>query len=432
MHTAHGRTAWLVWAAGLFVYSVATMHRASLGAAGLEAAEHFGTTPGIVSAFVVLQLSTYTLAQVPAGAMLDRYGSRVMLVAGAVAVGGGQVMLALVDDLPLAFAARVLFGIGDACILNSVIRLLPNWFEPRAVPMLSQITGMGGALGQIGSVFLVLPLIVHLGWTNGLLAASGLSVFAVVLALFVRNAPPGAEKALAAGRFRDIPRQILEVVKHPATQLGFWIHFTSGFPFMAFIFMWGMPYLIVGQGMSRSQAAVLMSLFSVTAIVVGPVVGTLTARHPLRRSTLALLLIGATAITWAVVLAWPSRAPWLLLLVLVVVLAAGGPGTAIGFDFPRTALPSDRLGAATGVVIAGGFVGGTLLILAMGLFLDAVSAGQPYTAAHLRQAWLLQVPFLVAGLVGIFVSRRRLRREMASRGVIVPSWREVAERLRRS
>ena len=48
MHTAYGRTAWLVWAAGIFVYAVAMMHRASLGAAGLEAAEHFGTTPGIV------------------------------------------------------------------------------------------------------------------------------------------------------------------------------------------------------------------------------------------------------------------------------------------------------------------------------------------------------------------------------------------------
>ncbi|MFT3888462.1 MAG: MFS transporter [Arachnia sp.] len=430
MQSAHGRKAWLVWGAGLFVYAITLMHRASLGMAGLEAAAHFGTTPGIVSTFVVLQLSTYALAQVPAGALLDRYGSRVMLVSGSVAVGLGQVMLGLVDDLPLAFAARIFFGLGDACIFNSVIRLLPSWFEPRTVPILSQVTGMAGALGQILSVVLVLPLIVHLGWTTGLLSAAALSLAAAVVAFQVRDTPPGVPRAVVVDRFRDMPRRMLEVSRHPATQLGFWVHFTSGFSFTAFLFMWGMPYLLVGQGLTRPQAQGLLTVFSVAAMLVGPIVGALTARHPLRRSNLALLLIGATAAVWMLVLAWPGRAPWLLLLLLVLVLAAGGPGTAIGFDFPRTSLPGERLGAATGIVIAGGFVGGTLLILLMGIYLDVAAAGQAYTAQHLREAWLLQAPFFVVGLTGMFISRRRLRRLMAERGVVVPSWREVARRLR--
>lgn len=74
MQTVYGRKAWLVWAASIVVYIVAMMHRSSLGVAGLKAAEHFGTTAGIVSTFVVLQLTTYALAQLPAGALLDRYG----------------------------------------------------------------------------------------------------------------------------------------------------------------------------------------------------------------------------------------------------------------------------------------------------------------------------------------------------------------------
>ncbi len=48
MQTAYGRKAWLVWAASIVVYIVAMMHRSSLGVAWLEAAEHFGTTVGIV------------------------------------------------------------------------------------------------------------------------------------------------------------------------------------------------------------------------------------------------------------------------------------------------------------------------------------------------------------------------------------------------
>ena len=157
----------------------------------------------------------------------------------------------------------------------------------------------------------------------------------------------------------------------------------------------------------------------------------LTAWHPLRRSTLSLLVVWSEILVWILVLAWPGRAPLPVLVLLVIVLAVAGPGTGIGFDFPRTTLPAQRLGAANGIVITGAFLGGTLLTLAMGVFLDAVAGGQPYTADHLRWAWLLQAPFFAVGIIGILVTRRRLRELQAKEGVVVPSWREVVERIRR-
>lgn len=428
---AHGHTAWVVWGVGLFGYAVAVMHRASLGVAGLEAAQHFGTTPGIVSTFVVLQLATYALAQVPVGALLDRLGSRFMLTAGSLAIGSGQVLLALADELPMAYGARVLLGIGDACMFNSVLRLLPRWFEPRAIPILSQVTGMAAAVGQIASVAVVLPLIQDLGWRNGLLiSASVCAVAALASMLWVRNMPPGEHSAVVVDRIREMPGKIAGVTRHPATQLGFWIHFTSGFSMNAFLFMWGMPYLVVGQGLSQLQAGGLLATLSVASMIAGPVVGALTARHPLRRSNLALLVIGGLMVSWAAVLLWPGRAPAVLLFALMIMLAVAGPGTGIGFDFPRTSLPHTRLGAANGIVITGGFTGGTALILLMGVFLDWLARGQPYTAEQLRLAWALQLPFFVAGITGILLSRRRLRALMAAEGVIVPTWREVARRIR--
>lgn len=71
------------------------------------------------------------------------------------------------------------------------------------------------------------------------------------------------------------------------------------------------------------------------------------------------------------------------------------------------------------------------MILAIGLFLDAVGQGQPYTATQLTWAMALQFPLFAVGLTGIFVARSRLRRRMVSEGVVVPSWREVAKRYRR-
>ena len=42
----------------------------------------------------------------------------------------------------------------------------------------------------------------------------------------------------------------------------------------------------------------------------------------------------------------------------------------------------------------------------------------------------LQFTFFAVGLIGIFSTRHRLRTMMRPHGVIVPTWREVAERIR--
>lgn len=428
-----GRAAWAVWGTGVLAYAVAVMHRSSLGVAGLEAADHFETTAGVISTFVVLQLAVYAVAQVPVGALLDRLGSRVIITAGMLVTGLSQVLLASADDLPVAYAARILLGIGDACTFNAVLRLLPRWFAPRSVPIMSQATGMVGAAGQIGAVVLILPAIHGFGWTRGLLVgATSCLVVAAAALIAVRDAPSGSGEATVKDSWRELPGTLASVISHPATQLGFWIHFSSGFSYNTFVFMWGMPYLVVAQQMPATTAGILFTVLALASMAAGPVIGALTARHPLRRSTLALLMVSCSVLAWCLVLGWPGRAPTALLVLLVVVLAMTVPATAIGFDFPRTSLPYTRLGVANGVVIAGSFTGSTILILLMGVFLDHVSGGGAvYTPDQLRLAWALQLPFYAVGIAGILISRRALRRQLAAVGVIVPPWGEVLDRLRR-
>ncbi len=102
--------------------------------------------------------------------------------------------------------------------------------------------------------------------------------------------------------------------------------------------------------------------------------GSFVARHPLRRSTMVLLISGATAAAWAAVLLQPGRSPLWLLAGLVVVLAIGGPGSMIGFDFARTFNPAHRIGTATGIVNVGGFIAALLSIFLIGLVLDVLHA----------------------------------------------------------
>ncbi len=135
--------------------------------------------------------------------------------------------------------------------------------------------------------------------------------------------------------------------------------------------LWGIPYLISGQALSSSAASALITLLVGCTIVIGPVMGILTRRHPLRRSWLVLAVIAANAGTWAVVLAWPPPAPLWLLVLLVVVLASSGPGSVVGLDIARTSNPTTALGVAQSMVNSGGFLASLVVLQAMGFALSA-------------------------------------------------------------
>lgn len=68
----------------------------------------------MLSLFGVVQLGVYALLQVPVGVLLDRIGSRRIIVAGALLMAAGQLLLAHAGSVPAGLAARVLVGAGDA------------------------------------------------------------------------------------------------------------------------------------------------------------------------------------------------------------------------------------------------------------------------------------------------------------------------------
>ncbi len=97
---------WVIWVVGLAAYMVGVMQRTSFGIAGLDAAARFHASPAALSGFVVLQLLVYASLQVPAGVLLDRFGARKLVVAGALIMAAGQLVLAVASGLPLAITAR--------------------------------------------------------------------------------------------------------------------------------------------------------------------------------------------------------------------------------------------------------------------------------------------------------------------------------------
>jgi MFS family permease len=405
---------WIVWATGLFAYIVAVLDRTTLGVSGLDAADRFAASPGMLSSFVVLQVIVYAGAQIPAGLLLDRFGSKALIVAGAGLMASGQLTLAFTESLPAAIAGRAVVGLGDAMTFVSVLRLVPHWFKPRQVPLVTQLTGICGQLGQVLSAVPFMAVLSASGWTTAYISVVAIGVLSIVLTVaIVKNTPNSHMISEETTPVRDILASVKTVWLRPGTRLGFFTHMGTQFSVTVFALMWGVPYLTVAQGVSPAVAGSLLTVSVAAAITAGIAIGIFTGRHPHRRSRLVLAIIGSNAMIWTVVLALPGQAPVWLLVVLVVVISVGGPGSMVGFDFARTFNPSTTLGTAQGMVNMGGFLASLLVIQAMGLIIGAAGG---YSFEAFRLAWTAQYVIWALAVVGILITRTKTRRLMKLQG----------------
>lgn len=414
-HRLGGRRAHLVWAIGVLAYGVAVFHRSSLGVAGLEAAERFGVGASALAAFSMVQLLVYAAMQVPVGALLDRFGSRRLLLAGATLMAGGQLLFALADELGPALLARILLGVGDAMTFTAVLRLVVFWFPPHRNPLMAQLTGTIGQLGALASALPLVQVLQAVGWTPAYAGAAVLGLLVAVLVLLVlRDTPYESSGAVAPLDWAVVRGQLRLAWREPGTQLGLWSHFVTPFSAAAFLLLWGYPFLVTGQGLSPQEAGLLLGTLTLGGIACGPVLGLLVARHPFHRSRLVLGIVALTAGAWTVVLLWPGRAPLPVLIGLIAVLAVGGPASMIGFDYARSFNPVQRVSSASGIVNVGGFVAALVTIALVGVVLDQLTpAGAASSLDAYRWALAVQYPLWLLGATQVWRYRERTRRELA-------------------
>lgn len=168
--------------------------------------ETFGGSRGLSSlAFGVQTLAIYVGASV-LGVLIDRYGTRRMLVVGALLTGGGLAVASRAGSLPLLILTYgVVTGVGLSIVYVVAYATVTRWFDRRL--------GLAGGLSSAGlgvGMFLVVPsaawLIGWLGWRDVLLALAGVSSALLLLAtLLVRDDPASAGVDPPPGEFVGAP-----------------------------------------------------------------------------------------------------------------------------------------------------------------------------------------------------------------------------------
>jgi sugar phosphate permease len=130
----------------------------------------------LLSAF----LWAYAFAQLPSGALVDRFRPRALLTVGLSLWSLAQVASGLVSSFGQFYVARLFLGAGEAPQFPTATRVTRDWFNPRNRGLASGIWNSAGPLGTALGVPLLTALMLAFGWrwmfiimgVAGLLAAA--------------------------------------------------------------------------------------------------------------------------------------------------------------------------------------------------------------------------------------------------------------------
>jgi sugar phosphate permease len=162
--------------------------RATLAVANPLIREELGLSIKDMGYLLSAFLWSYAFAQLPAGALVDRLGPRLLLSLGLSTWSAAQFLGGLVASFGQFFGARVLLGIGEAPQFPTGARVVRDWFNPRDRGLATGVFNCASTLGTTIAVPLLTFLMLTFGWRwmFMIMGVAGL-VVAAVWAYIYRN-----------------------------------------------------------------------------------------------------------------------------------------------------------------------------------------------------------------------------------------------------
>ncbi|UFX44133.1 MFS transporter [Bradyrhizobium sp. 41S5] len=167
---------------GLLVLSgiVNFMDRFALSVANPLIRQDLGLSISSMGILLSAFLWAYALAQLPVGALVDRYGPRRLLAVGIVIWSLAQAAGGVVSNLGQFFASRFMLGVGEAPQFTVGVRVVRDWFHFRERGLPTGIFLCSTALGTAISAPVLTWLMLSFGWRAMFLI---MGVAGVVLAM---------------------------------------------------------------------------------------------------------------------------------------------------------------------------------------------------------------------------------------------------------
>jgi MFS family permease len=219
----------------------------------------------------------YTLMQIPAGLLVDRYGVKRVVLCSMAASSLGSAAFALAPNLIDVFAARLIVACGDALVFTALLKLVAQSFSDERFGFMSGISQVSGYVGGVMATTPLAAAVSGFGWRACFIFIACLGVANLALAsVTLKPAPASAGNKTFAG----VLSAAWQSLSH-AANWGCAMTFASHFAVVTTLSgVWGIPMVAHLFRISPSAAGAPLLGF-----MIGNAIGSIFLGHMADRTT---------------------------------------------------------------------------------------------------------------------------------------------------
>jgi ACS family hexuronate transporter-like MFS transporter len=383
-----GTYRWRVCAMLLLATTINYIDRQVLGVLAPFLQEKIGWSELEYSYIVTAFQAAYAIGLLGAGAIIDKFGTR---VGYALAIGVWSLAAAshaLATGVVSFAVARFALGLGESGNFPAAIKAVAEWFPQRERAMAAGIFNAGSNIGALIAPVLVPVVAARWGWQAAFLCTGTLSAMWLVMWLRTYRTPDTQPKLSAAERAyighepraaqKRVPWSTL--LRHPQA----WTLIAAKFitdPIWWFFLFWLPKFLHAQYGLSLLELGlplvVVFVLADLGSIAGGWLAGRLIRRGwSVNRARKGAMLVCALLIV-PVVFAAKANHLWLAVALIGMATAGHQGWSANVYTLASDLFPRDAVASVVGMGGFAGAVGGMLISTVIGLLLQATGSYVP-------------------------------------------------------
>ena len=349
--------------------------------------------------------------QVPAGALVDRYGARTLLTIGIAMCAIGTIMTAGAVDIWMILLGGIVLGVGNAVFHPADYTILGGTMDERYMGRAFSLHAFFGHVGSAIAPIVLIAITALSSWRTALIVA-GIIGFVILAGLISQWRHISEDAAAAAG-----PRKKKKIEAEPedpnAPQTtGQLLRYIATSPAILFLFLYYAMNQLAGGGLKTFAVAGLVETHDTAATLANAAFTTFLAANAggvlfggwladvtKRAELMAAIGLGVSAVVMAIIGVWSLPGFLLIAIFAFAGLTNGIIGPARDL-LVRRASPKGAMGKVFGFVFSGQAIGGALAPLLFGFMIDV---GAP--------AWIFygSAFFTILCMIVVLISARHSR-----------------------
>lgn len=288
--TQNKRAWFMLLLSSLFVFYQCFL-RTAPSAMSLNLMSDFSVTEHRVGFLSAAFFLSYTIMQIPAGILLDRFGPHRLLFLACVLCAISGIVFAFSPYFIVASISRLFMGLGGAFAFIGALKLAADWFPAQRFTLLTGIATSFGLLGTIAGDVPLTRLVENIGWRPAMLI---LGLLGITLSLFLFLFLKGSrtENALLPKSFSEHKQTLKLVLQNKQLWLVAGYSSFVSMPIYTLSTLWGVPFLMARYHLSELVAARTIALCLLGVVFGGPIWGAVSDHLKRRLPPLIIAAIG--------------------------------------------------------------------------------------------------------------------------------------------